>query len=226
MTPPLVVDIDGTMTRPDEGARSRAIDPRVLDALGAWGAPVVIATGKAFPFPVALCSFLGIPERVIAENGGVVYANDEVRITGDSQAAWAVIEAYEAAGYSTGWGAADIPNRWRETEVNVSLDQPEEPLREIASAHGLHVVDTGYAYHVLDPAVNKGRGLEAMCEIIDREPAEFVAIGDSVNDAPTFEVAGQSFAVANADETARAAADEQTEGAHADGLLEALEKIE
>jgi phosphoglycolate phosphatase (TIGR01487 family) len=225
MTPPLVVDIDGTMTRPSGNPRERGIDPRAMDALRAWEAPVVVATGKAFPYPVALCAFVGIPERVVAENGGVVYAGGEVRYLGDAEGARAVVEQYRAEGHDLGWGASDTVNRWRETEVAVSLDAPEEPLRRIADEHGLQVLDTGYAYHVLDPGVNKGEGLRAVCDLLELAPEAFVAVGDSENDAPTFEVAGRSFAVANADERAAAAADEVTDGAHADGLLEALDAV-
>jgi len=225
MTPPLVVDIDGTMTRPDEGPRERGIDPRVMTPLREWSDVVVIATGKAFPYPVALCGFLGIPERVIAENGGVVFADDEVRRLGDAGAARAVVAQYREEGHDIGWGAADVVNRWRETEVAVSLDSPETPLGRIADDHGQEVVDTGYAYHVKSPGMDKGAGLAAVCDVLDRDPAEFVAVGDSENDAATFGVAGRSFAVANADEVARAAADEVLAGAHADGLLAALERV-
>ena len=75
MTPPLVVDVDGTMTRPDEAGL--AVDPRAMAALRRWDAPVVVATGKAFPYPVALCEFAGVPVRVVAENGGVVCVDGE-----------------------------------------------------------------------------------------------------------------------------------------------------
>ena len=225
MAPPLVVDIDGTMTLPDGGERERGIDPRAMTALRAWPASVVLATGKAFPYPVALCAFVGIEEQVIAENGGVVFADDAVRTTGDPEAAWAVAEQYEAEGYDLGWGVEDVVNRWRETEVAVNRDSPEEPLRRIAAEHGQEVVDTGYAYHVKSPDVDKGAGLRAICEVLDAGPDEFVAVGDSENDASTFGVAGRSFAVANADASARAAADEMLAGAHADGLLEALDRV-
>lgn len=225
MTPPLVVDIDGTMTRPHEGPRERAIDPRAMTAIREWPAEVVLATGKAFPYPVALCGFVGVPEQVVAENGGIVYADDEIRTAGDPEAAWAVAEAYRAEGYDLGWGPADIPNRWRETEVLVNLDRPEEPLRRLAAEHGQEVVDTGYALHVKSPAVSKGEGLRELCTIIDRDPSAFVAVGDSENDAATFEVAAYSFAVANADDVARSAADEVLSGEHADGLLDALDRV-
>ncbi|MFB6101274.1 MAG: HAD-IIB family hydrolase [Haloplanus sp.] len=217
MVPPLVLDIDGTLTTPAGG-----IDPRVFEVLPSWDAPVVLATGKAFPYPVALCHFLGLPEQVIAEHGGVVYAADEVTVTVDDDRPRAAARAFVDRGGDLGWGAADTVNRWRETEVAVSLDADEELLRSVAAEFDLDVVDTGYAYHLKTPDVEKGDGVRAVGTLLGIDPADFVAVGDSENDASTFAAVGESFAVANADDRARAAADHVTDGAHMDGTLEAL----
>src|SRR6056297_1518267 len=123
--PPLAVDIDGTLTRED-----RSVDSRVLDVLREWDAPVVIATGKALPYPVALCQFVGVEECVVAENGGVAYVDDELVYFGDRRAADQVAEEFEAAGYDLGWGEADLTNRWRETELAVNRDKPLDVLSD------------------------------------------------------------------------------------------------
>jgi phosphoglycolate phosphatase (TIGR01487 family) len=219
MVPPLAVDIDGTLTRPDT-----SIDPRVFDPLREWEAPVVIATGKSLPYPVGLCEFLGVPLNVIGENGGVVYVEDadEVVYSGDPEGAAAVAEAYRAEGHDLGWNDADTVNRWRETELAVSRDQPLAPLERIAADHDMHVVDTGYAYHVKSPAVTKATGLRSAAGLLGRDPEAFVAVGDSENDAAVFGAARRAYAVANADDAAREAADAVTEDAYADGFLEAL----
>ncbi|WP_254279020.1 phosphoglycolate phosphatase [Haloarcula marina] len=218
-TPPLLVDIDGTLT--DE---SRAVDPRVFPVLREWPEPVVIATGKAMPFPIGLCEFLGIERTVVAENGGVVFveATDELQLRGDHEAALAVGEAYRDLGHELGFGVVDLANRWRETELVVSLDQPLAPLKRLADEYGLVVLDTGFAYHVTDPSVDKGTGLEAVCDELGLAPGDFLAVGDSENDAEAFDVAGEAVAVANADATATARADRVTDAAYADGFLEAV----
>ncbi|WP_018259087.1 HAD-IIB family hydrolase [Halomicrobium katesii] len=219
-TPPLVVDVDGTLTGPDQ-----AVAPRAMTVLAEWPAPVVVATGKAFPFPVALCQFVGIEPCVIAENGGVVFVgeSDELVFGGDPEAVDAFVAAYRERGHSLGWGSVDLANRWRETEIAVSLDQPREPLDELAQTHGLTVIDTGYAYHVKSPGVDKGTGLRAVAEELGHVPEDFLAVGDSINDVATFELAGESVAVANADEHAAAAADRRTDARYAAGFLEAVE---
>jgi phosphoglycolate phosphatase (TIGR01487 family) len=218
---PLVVDIDGTITDED-----RAVDPRVFSVLREWPTPVVIATGKAFPYPVGLCEFVGLPTRAIAENGGVVCTDGQVAIEGDREGAQAVLHAYVEAGYDPGWGEADLANRWRETEVIVRRESPLAPLEQLADEQGLEVVDTGFAYHVKSPDIDKGQGVAVAAERLGIDPEEFVAIGDSVNDVDTFAVVGDSYAVANADDRARAAADTVCESAYAEGFLEAIAAIE
>ncbi|MFC7190082.1 phosphoglycolate phosphatase [Halocatena marina] len=218
----LAVDIDGTLTRADQ-----SLDPRVFEPLREWPEPVVIATGKSLPYPVGLCEFLGIPVRIIAENGGAVYLadDDEIVFTGDREAAHRVIEQYSEEGYSLGWEGVDFANRWRETELAVSCDQPLEPLREIAEREGMRVFDTGYAYHVTAHDVDKGTGLTNITSRLGNDPESFAVVGDSENDAAMFEIAGEAYAVANADDRAKSAADHITDGAFVDGLLEALEMI-
>ncbi|MFW6437026.1 MAG: HAD-IIB family hydrolase [Halococcoides sp.] len=220
--PPLVTDIDGTLTDDD-----MILDPRVGEALREWPAPVVLATGKVLPFPVALCNYLGLDRNVVAENGGLsfVEATGAIERHGDRDAAQAVADAYVAAGYDLGWGPADLVNRWRETEVAVAHDAPIEPLEAIAADHGLEVVDTTYAYHVKSPDMSKGAALASMAPSLGCDPEEFLAIGDSRNDVSTFDRAGTAVAVANAAAPAIAAADHVTDRAFADGFLEALDRV-
>jgi len=222
MVPPLVLDIDGTLTTP-----SGRIDPRVFEVLPAWDAPILFATGKAFPYPVALAHFLGREEHVIAENGGVVYVNGETMILGDADAAWAVVEAFRERGGELGWGSGDTVNRWRETEVAVSIDADEALLREVTAAAGgdVEVVDTGYAYHVKSPDVSKGRALRHAGDALGIDPESFVAIGDSENDVSTFAVAGESYAVANADSAARSAANVVLAESYMDGTMSVLDAL-
>jgi len=218
--PPLAVDIDGTLSRED-----RSIDSRVMGVLREWEAPVVVATGKALPYPIALCQFVGVEECVVAENGGVAYVDDELVYFGDRRAADQVAAEFEDAGHDLGWGDADLTNRWRETELAVRRDRPLDVLSEIAERHGLHVVDTGFAYHVKSDGMSKGDALPAVAERLGVDVAEFAAVGDSANDVELFETVGESYAVGNADEHAKDAAGEVLSETYGDGFLAAVERI-
>lgn len=218
--PPLVLDIDGTITTP-EGT----IDPRVFSVLREWPAPIVLATGKAFPYPVALCHFIGIPERAIAENGGVLLADREIRVLGDPTQVRAAVEAFQSRGGDLGWGAADTVNRWRETEIAARLSADEDLLESVAAEFDLELVNTGYAYHLKPSDVSKGRALAEVASILGTNAKEFVAIGDSENDVSTFAAAGESYAVANADTAATEAADHVLTNGYMDGTVAVLEEL-
>lgn len=220
MVPPLVLDIDGTLTTPEH-----SIDPRVFSVLPTWDAPVVLATGKAFPYPVALCHFVGIPERVIAENGGVAFVDEQVRYTGNPELIDDAVEAFRERGGDLGWGRADTVNRWRETEVATSRTIDETLLRDVAAEFDLDVVDTQYAYHLKSPGVSKGAALREVATTLTYAPTDFVAVGDSENDVSLFELVGESYAVANADDAAKRAATHLLEESYVDGTLTALQAI-
>jgi hypothetical protein len=218
--PPLALDIDGTLTDGDG-----ALDPRVFQYLPDWPAPVVVATGKAFPYPVSLCHFLSIPIRVVAENGGVTLVDGAVHVEGDPERVREAVAAFRDRGGDLGWDDADTVNRWRETEVAAHLSADEDLLREIATEFDLEFLDTGYAYHLKAPGATKGTALERACATLDVDPRTVVAVGDSENDAPTFDLVGRSYAVANADETARDAADEVLADGYMDGTISVLERL-
>ena len=225
MSPPLVVDIDGTLTRPGATGSPAPIDPRVFEPLYDWDGQIVLATGKAFPFPVALGQFIGIGRRVIAETGGIVCVDTTLEVLADGAAARAVAEEMTDRGYPPAAGDLNLINRWRETEVAFKRVAPLEELREVATARGLHVIDSGFAYHVKDPSVSKGRGLDRVAELIDLNLDEAVAVGDSINDTSVFERVGHAVAVQDADPDAKAAADLVIDGRAADGFLAVLEQV-
>ncbi|WP_313694871.1 HAD hydrolase family protein [Halorarum halobium] len=215
--PPLALDIDGTLT-----TSAHTVDPRVFEVLPEWPAPVVVATGKAFPYPVALCHFVGIPERVIAENGGVVCVDGQVSYEGDPEPVRRATAAFRERGGDLGWDGADTVNRWRETEVAARRSADETMLRELAEEFDLNFIDSQYAYHLTSRGVSKGRALEAACETLELDPESFVAVGDSENDVELFGAVGESYAVANADEAAKGAADRVLEDGFMDGTMSVL----
>jgi len=215
----LAVDIDGTLTR---GDGSGAVNPCVIEPLRK-AETVVVCTGKVLPNATALCTYVGMDANVVAETGGIVYADGEVRVLGNTEGLTEFVEEYAPDG-DFGWGTTDLVNRWRETEVAVPLKRDRDEIDEVAERHGLEVLDTGYAYHVKSPDVDKGQGLVAVAETLDVPVEEFVAVGDSENDVHTFEVAGTSYAVGNADDAAREAADHVTKSSYAHGFVEAFER--
>lgn len=63
------------------------------------------------------------------------------------------------------------------------------------AGQGIHAARSGSAWVDFNVA-DKGRGLCSTCRLLGISPAEVIAFGDNLNDAPMLEAAGAGFAVA------------------------------
>merc|ERR1712150_29483 len=71
----------------------------------------------------------------------------------------------------------------------------------------VHLVKGAFFVEILHPEVNKGRGLLELCKHLDMSVEEVVAFGDGNNDYEFLENAGLGIAMANAEASAKKAAD-------------------
>jgi hydroxymethylpyrimidine pyrophosphatase-like HAD family hydrolase len=78
------------------------------------------------------------------------------------------------------------------------------------------------ALEVHDPAATKWRAIEWLLDEWDIRPEQVVAIGDDVNDVPMLRGAGLSFAMGNAPDAVKAAADRVTATNEENGVALAL----
>ncbi|MEW8957491.1 MAG: Cof-type HAD-IIB family hydrolase [Moorella sp. (in: firmicutes)] len=78
---------------------------------------------------------------------------------------------------------------------------------------------------MLNPEVNKARGLQVLAEIEGVRPEEIMVFGDSYNDLQMFQYAGLAVAMANAPAEVKAAADYVTGSNNESGVAQALEKF-
>ena len=222
MAQPIALDIDGTLTRPDNDS----LDPRVFEIIPQWDGVVVIATGWALPIALALSYFLGRAPYIVAENEGIVHTTDDIVVRGDKERLQAAVRDFKNRGGTVCW-TGDIPvNRWRKTEFVVGRSADSELLNEVADNHNMSVLDTGIAYHLTIQSIDKASGLSTISNYLDINASDFVAVGDSENDKEMLSVAGESYAVANADNSAKAAADFVTDGKAMDGTIEALKRVQ
>ncbi len=213
----VAVDIDGTITH-----RDRSISCRAVKALRRLEVPVILSTGNISCFARTAAKLIGVSDMVICENGGVVrfdYDGEDI-VLGDKKKC--LRAADKLAEY---FDLEFLDEEYRKSEVCVRRTFPADRAREILKGMGVKLLDSGYAYHIVDENVSKGKALVYMAREIGIDIKDFAAIGDSENDVEMIEVAGIGIAVANADEKLKAAADVIVSGSDGEGVEQALKLL-
>ncbi len=215
----IVLDIDGTITHKD-----RRLNLRAAETLRTLDIPVVLATGNISCYAMAAAKLIGLNSYVIAENGGLVFTGyDKPPIVSNN------IEECEKAFtfLSQHYKLTKLDPEYRKTEIALSRDFDMEEAKSLLKSQDFEVeiIDTKYAIHIKSNKINKGTGLRNIAKMMGLTPADFVAIGDSVNDAEMIQFAGFGIAVANGDAEAKKAADHVTKASFGDGAVEAIEYL-
>ena len=188
----LVTDIDGSITDEKRRISTQAIE--ALRTVEGKGIPVMLASGNVLPIAFGLASFIGTSGPVIAENGGVVYHNKEVRYLANRKRC---DEAFEVL-------KDHLPvekiftDRWRRSELAIAADVDLKKVRQVISQFGLRAESTGFAIHIFLPEVGKFSGLAAACELMSIDVLDVCAFGDSENDIDMVKGCGLGMAPSNA----------------------------
>ncbi len=211
----IAVDIDGTLTN-----RKRALNCNAVEALRKVEVPVILATGNISCFARAAAKLIGVSDIVICENGGVVrfeYDGEDI-VLGDKRKC---IKALEILEKHFDFELLDF--EYRKSEICLRRNFDIEEAKKLVEGMGVKIVDSGFAYHITDAEVSKGRALLYVAEKLGIDPRGFAVIGDSENDVEMFKVAGFGIAVANADENLKEVADLVMPSPDGDGVVEALQ---
>jgi hydroxymethylpyrimidine pyrophosphatase-like HAD family hydrolase len=73
--------------------------------------------------------------------------------------------------------------------------------------------------------VNKAEGLKLALKLLNIEPKEVVAIGDSETDIPVFDVCGLSIALGHSDDEVKVHANHVVNGKEGVGLCDAIDYV-
>ena len=211
-----VTDIDGSITDAQRRISIEAI--KALRFLEEKGIPVMLASGNVLPIAYGLSSFIGVSGPVIAENGGVVYYQREVRYLANRKKC---DEAFEEM-------KKHLPvrkifsDRWRKAEVAIEPDVDLSEVRRIIKPYGLHAESTGFAIHMFESHLSKFSGVSEACRILDVDVSEVAAFGDSENDKEMIRSCGFGLVPQNAQKELKEHADFVADKPHGLGLLEGL----
>jgi len=216
----LAIDIDGTLTYKD-----RSINCNAVEALRRVKVPVVLATGNISCYARTTAKLIGVSDIAICENGGVVrfsYDGADI-ILGDKE------KCYNAANILMDYFEIEfLDEEYRKSEICVRRNFSETEAKKILQekfGDSINMVDSGFAYHITDANVSKGKALEYIAEKLGMKALDFAAIGDSENDIDLIRTAGIGIAVGNSDDALKEAADIVLTKENGDGIEEALKEL-
>ena len=208
----VALDFDGTI------AHDSAVPPHVIDGLRRLkdtGRKVILVTGRELPELLAIFKPIEIFDRVVAENGALLYrpATDE-RIPLGEAPPERLLELLRERGVPISVGACIVATV--EPHETVVL----QTIRELGLE--LPVIFNKGAVMILPPGINKASGLKHALAELGLSARNLVAGGDAENDHALLDTSEYSVAVANAIPTLKNAADRVTKEKRGDGILEVI----
>ncbi len=210
----LATDYDGTI------AHDGVVDDDTLAALERLkltGRRLVMVTGRELPDLERVCPRLDLFDRVVAENGALLYApaTKEQRPLGPPPPE-PFVAHLRALGMEPLSVGRVIVATWEPNETAVL-----EAIRTLGL--DLQIIFNKGAVMVLPNGINKASGLEAALEDLGLSAHNVVATGDAENDLAFMRTCGCAVAVGNALPAVKAAADVVTEALRGAGVAEAIE---
>jgi HAD superfamily hydrolase (TIGR01484 family) len=212
----LATDYDGTLASHGTVAAETV---EALRRLAATGCRLILVTGRRIDDLVLVFPEVAIFDRVVAENGPVVYQprSRETRVLSKPPPAAFVDELRRRGVQPLAVG-----------QVFVATEQPNERVvLDVIAELGLdlQVILNKGAVMVLPASVTKATGLRAALEELGVSAKDVVGIGDAENDEAFLAMCGLGVAVANALDSLKAHADYITSGENGAGVRQIIDSL-
>ena len=212
----LATDYDGTLAH--DGAVAEAT-VELLEHFKRSGRKLVLATGRELPDLERVFSRLDLFDRVVAENGALLFnpaTKKETPVAPPPSGKFvAALQAKGVAPLSIG---RSIVSTWEPNQEMVL-----EVIRELGLE--LQIVFNKGAVMVLPAGVNKASGLKAALDDLGLSAHNVVAVGDAENDHAFMRASAYAVEVANALPAVKDTADLVTKGTRGAGVMELIELV-
>jgi hydroxymethylpyrimidine pyrophosphatase-like HAD family hydrolase len=212
----LACDFDGTVAT-DGTVRDETF--AALQRLRESGRKLILVTGREIDDLLKVFPRIDIFDRVVAENGGLLYrpANREHKTLGEAPSA-EFVQALRACGISPLSVGHCIVSTWQPHESKVL-----ETIRDLGLE--LQVIFNKGAVMILPSGVNKATGLEAALLELGLSPHNCVGVGDAENDHALLRLSECGVAVGNALPLVQERADWVTPGRNGEGVVQLIDKL-
>jgi phosphoglycolate phosphatase (TIGR01487 family) len=212
----LASDFDGTLAQNEQVHHATVA---ALTRLRESGRRLILVTGRVLPELQSLFERLDLCDRVVAENGALLYRPDtgEERLLAEPppNSLLDELDRLRIRPLLTG-------------RVIVETREPhQDTVRAAIDRLGLkmHVSFNSAAVMMLPAGVNKATGLWAALNELGLAPHHTVGVGDAENDHDLLAGCECAVAVANALPTLKEHADWVTRGDHGAGVVELIERL-
>jgi hypothetical protein len=212
----LACDYDGTLAL--EG-RVNEHTVAALERLRDSGRRLILVTGRELEDLLGVFPHVHLFERVVAENGALLYrpATREITLLGEAPAE-ELITALRQRGVQPLSIGRGIVATWHPHETVVV-----EVIRDLGLE--LQVIFNKGAVMVLPSGLNKATGLKAALHELGLSSHNTVGVGDAENDHTFLSLCECSVAVANALPALKERVDWVTSGDHGAGVAELIDQI-
>ena len=204
----IVFDLDNTLAKIGKGIEP--IDLELLKQIEVKGIKIAICSGKPVNY---LCGFMrqaGLEEPILmGENGAVIQFGVDLPperfyclpYSNEAKNTIRFLREKFDENFSDMWyqpneiGLTPFPKNEKEFEVisNI-LEENKARLNDVEIYRHIDSFD------IIPTGIDKRKGLEYLCNLMQIQPEEVIAVGDGVNDYPMFEFAGKAIGVNVKDE--------------------------
>ena len=211
----LATDFDGTIAC--DGKVDEATAATLRRAKSA-GMRLVMVTGRELPDLFRTFDRVDLFDRIVAENGAVLYEpqSGSVEVLGQPAPA-ALVEALTARGVPLSVGHCIVAT------VEPFEHEVLTAIRDLALEW--HVIFNKGSVMALPADVTKATGLAPALAALGVSPSRTIGIGDAENDQAFLRLCGLSVAVANALPSVKELADVVTSGARGAGVTELIDDL-
>jgi len=212
----LATDYDGTLAHDGLVAASTV---KALEKLKKSGRKLILVTGRELPNLKEVFPELSLFDKVVAENGALIYtpASEEERAISPAPSA-DLIDRLKRRGVKPLSVGRSIVATWEPHQATV-LDV----IKKLGL--DLEIIFNKGAVMILPSGINKATGLAAALEDLKLSPHNVVAVGDAENDHAFMRASGCSVAVANALPAVKDTADLVTSEMRGKGVEELIRKL-
>ena len=212
----LAADYDGTL------ASAGTVDTDTIQAierLVASGRKLILVTGRVLPEILEIFPQISLCERVVAENGAVLYrpATKEITLLAPPPPSAFLEEVQRRKVEHLTLGNSIVATRVPYETVILDI------IRDLGLE--LRIIFNKGAVMVLSHGINKATGLTAALKQLELSPHNIAAVGDGENDHAMLTYSEYAVAVENAVPMLKETADRTTVGDHGHGVIELINEL-